>query len=261
MKLRTFTAIAWVPVNLAFLWLGDWEFLLWVAILAIAATAEILNMLLKTSKPPLPWVGPFVVFAFLAGAEAFPGVNYFLLTGPILLLTMLIMLASFRQPAAFERWGLTTAATLYTGFIIGYMILLRQGPGGLQWMGAALIGTWVFDTGAYLVGRTWGRRKLFPAVSPGKTWEGTIGGIVLTMAAAFAMVYFVKLSYPLALGLGLTIAVMAQAGDLVESLIKRQVGVKDAGSFLPGHGGVLDRIDGLMFSTVGVYYFHLLAGH
>ncbi|HUZ76268.1 MAG TPA: phosphatidate cytidylyltransferase [Chloroflexota bacterium] len=261
MKLRIATAIAWVPVNLAFLWLGDWEFVLWIAILAIAATAEILNLLLKLERAPLPWVGPFIVFAFLVGADWMPTQQYFLLVGPVLVLSLLLLLLNRGQAAAFERWALTTSAALYTGFLLGYTILLRQSPNGLRWMGAALLGTWVFDTGAYLVGRAWGRHHLLPTVSPGKTWEGAAGGAVVAMAAALSLVRLLHLSIAVALGLGLLIAVLAQLGDLVESLMKRQARLKDMSSLLPGHGGVLDRIDGLIFSSIGVYYFHLIAGH
>ncbi|HLQ32154.1 MAG TPA: phosphatidate cytidylyltransferase [Chloroflexota bacterium] len=259
-QLRTLTSIAWVPLNLGLLYIGREAWLLWVAILAIAATSEILNLLVKAGRPPLPWVGPAVVFAFVVGAWAMPGSSFFYLAGPMLVITLLLLLLSYRQANAFERWGLTTAACLYTSFLAAYMILLRNERNGLWWMGAALTGTWVFDTGAYLVGRRWGKRRLWPAISPGKTWEGTLAGTALAAGLCLAAVRVLGLSYPQAIGLGVLIAVLAQLGDLVESAIKRQVGVKDAGSFLPGHGGILDRIDGLLFSTVGVYYFALLAG-
>lgn len=250
----------WVPLNLVCLWFGNWVWLLWVAILAILATSEILNLLVKTGRPPLSWIGPLVVFVFVVGAWALPGGSFFYLTGPVVMLTMLLLLLSHGQKLAFERWGLTTAACLYTGLLTAYMILLRDGQNGLWWMGAALTITWVYDSGAYLLGRRFGKHKLWRAVSPGKTWEGSAAGLVLAMGLATAAVPALHLSYGQAAGLGVLIAVLAQLGDLVESVIKRQVGVKDAGSFLPGHGGILDRIDGLLFSTVGVYYFALLAG-
>jgi len=249
-----------VPLNLGLLYLGNWEWLLWVAIVAIVATSEMLNLLVKAGRPPVNWIGPLMVFVFIVGAWAMPGSSFFYLVGPVLIGSLLLLLLSHFQSNAFERWGITTAACLYTSFLVAYMILLRDGRNGLWWMGAALTGTWVFDTGAYLVGRRWGQRRLWPAVSPGKTWEGTIGGVVLAAALCLATVKALGLSYPQAIGLGVLIAVLAQLGDLVESAIKRQVGVKDAGSFLPGHGGILDRIDGLLFSTVGVYYFALLIG-
>ena len=261
MRLRTLTAIAWVPLNLGLLYLGGWEWLLWVAILAVMATSEILNLLTHAGHPPLAWVGPLFFLVFVVGAWALPGQGYFYLTGPLLLLSLVLLLVSHSQNAAFERWGMTTAASLYTAFLAGYLILLRDHTDGLWWMGLALVGTWAFDTGAYLVGRAFGRHKLWPEVSPGKTWQGTIGGLLLTVGLCEGVLPLLHFGgYGLAAGLGVLIAVLAQVGDLVESVIKRQVGVKDAGSFLPGHGGILDRIDGLLFSTVGVYYVALLAG-
>ncbi len=252
--------MAWVPVNLGLLYLGNWEWLLWIAILAIAATSEILNMAVKAGRPPIPWIGPMLVFVCIVGAWALPGGAFFYLVGPLLLLAMVLLLLSNTQKDAFDRWGLTFAAGLYTSLLPAYMILLRNGKDGLWWMGAALTGTWVFDTGAYLVGKRWGRSRLWPAISPGKTWEGTIGGTLLAAAFCLLTIKVLSLSYAQAIGLGVLIAVLAQLGDLVESAIKRQVGVKDSGTFLPGHGGILDRIDGLLFSTVGVFYFALLMG-
>ena len=258
------TAILWVPLNLGLLYLGNWEWLLWVAILAIVATSEMLSFMAKAGRPPLSWLAPVLVFIFIVGSWALPGDSYFYLVGVAIMVSLLILLLNHEQPNAFERWGLTLAACLYSSFLASFMILLRGVQSGanshMWWMGAALVGTWVFDTGAYLMGRRYGRRKLWPAVSPGKTWLGTISGAILTMAVSLAMVRVLALSIPQALGLGALIAALAQFGDLVESVFKRQVGVKDAGGFLPGHGGILDRIDGLLLSTVGVYYFSLLAG-
>jgi phosphatidate cytidylyltransferase len=249
-----------VPLNLGLLYLGNWEWLLWVAILAIVATSEVLHLLVKAGRPPLSWVGPLMVFVFVVGAWAMPAGTFFYLVGPIVVGSMLLLLLSHRQANAFERWGLTTTACLYTSFLASYLILLRDAPNGLYWMGAALIATWFCDSGAYLVGSRVGRRKLWPSVSPGKTWEGTIGGIALAIVPCLATVPLLKLSYSQAIALGLVVAALTQLGDLVESVIKRQVGVKDTGTFLPGHGGMLDRIDGLLFSTMGVYYFALLIG-
>jgi len=276
-RLRTLTAILWVPVNLILLYLGNWEWLLWVLILAYIATSEMVSMLARAARPPLSsFQPPLLAIVFVVGAWVMPSGTFFYLIAPVLMGSLLFLLLSGRQANAFERWGLTTAACLYVSLLIAYAILLRnlatgRGPelalpyagapaGGLLWMGLALVSTWFFDTGAYLIGRQIGRRKLWPAVSPGKTWEGTIGGTLVAIVPCLAAVPLLMLSYAQAIGLGLLVAVLAQLGDLVESVIKRHVGVKDTGTFLPGHGGILDRLDGLLFSTVGVYYFALLAG-
>ncbi|HLY66426.1 MAG TPA: phosphatidate cytidylyltransferase, partial [Chloroflexota bacterium] len=226
-----------MPLNLGLLYLGNWEWLLWVAILAIMATSEMLNLLGKSGRPPISWLAPALVFVFVVGAWAMPGSTFFFLIGPAVLLSLLLLLLNHDQPHVFERWGVTTAACLYSSFLVSYMIVLRDTPDtprGLWWMGAALVGTWLFDTGAYLIGRRWGRHKLWPAISPSKTWEGTCGGLIATAAVCLVTVHVLGLSYRQAVGLGVLIAVLAQLGDLVESVMKRQAGVKDAGGFLPG---------------------------
>ena len=124
---------------------------------------------------------------------------------------------------------------------------------------------WVNDTGAYCCGSLFGRHKLFPRVSPGKSWEGSIGGAVFVVIAAAVIGYLVGgmqggYSIPVWIGLGLTVVVFGTLGDLVESLFKRTLGIKDSGSILPGHGGMLDRFDSsLMAIPAAVIYFYTLS--
>jgi phosphatidate cytidylyltransferase len=122
---------------------------------------------------------------------------------------------------------------------------------------------WTNDTGAYCVGSLLGRHKLFPRVSPGKSWEGSIGGAVFVLAIAYAISYFldgVMLTTPEWLGLGLVVVVFGTWGDLVESLFKRTLGIKDSGSILPGHGGMLDRFDSsLLAIPAAVVYLYTLS--
>jgi phosphatidate cytidylyltransferase len=119
-----------------------------------------------------------------------------------------------------------------------------------------LTGTWVNDTAAYFVGKFLGRRRLVPSLSPGKTLEGAVGGILGSLLVAIGFI-FIYPSLPLLplLVLGLLVGVAAQVGDLVESVFKRQVGVKDAGNLIPGHGGMLDRLDSMLFTAPLVYYY------
>jgi phosphatidate cytidylyltransferase len=146
-------------------------------------------------------------------------------------------------------------------------ILLRHLPGvETAWHGAALVFapvllTWASDTSAYFVGRQWGKRKLIPQVSPGKTVEGSLGALAGTVEVAILYSEVLRqfenyrLEIGAALVLGLLVSVAAQLGDLVESLLKRDAGVKDSGGFFPGHGGVLDRLDSLLFTLPLAYLF------
>ncbi|MGH2558359.1 MAG: phosphatidate cytidylyltransferase [Thermomicrobiales bacterium] len=123
-------------------------------------------------------------------------------------------------------------------------------PRGMAWLLLVILVTWLSDTGAYLIGRAVGRRPLIPVVSPNKTWEGLIGGLVFAAGTGALCVWLLGLEInPLAgIGIGLIIAVAGVVGDLAESVIKRQAGVKDSGSLIPGHGGMLDRVDALLFT-------------
>ena len=146
---------------------------------------------------------------------------------------------------------------LYAGLGLGPIAALRVGPEGLQWVISALVITWANDTCAYFAGRLLGRHKLHPAVSPNTTWEGFAGGAVGSVAGMFIArwVAFPALTATDCLVLGLLGAVLGPLGDLCESLLKRAHGVKDSGTLIPGHGGLLDRVDALLFNAPAVYLY------
>ena len=149
------------------------------------------------------------------------------------------------------------AVAAYVVLPFAALIALRSDDAGLQWAALAFLLAFATDTSAYAVGRAAGRRKLAPSVSPGKTWEGAIGGLVGAAAAAVALVALLDgietLLLP-AVGLGLGVGVVAQAGDLLESKVKRLADAKDSGRLIPGHGGLLDRLDSLLPVFPLVYY-------
>lgn len=137
------------------------------------------------------------------------------------------------------------------------LIALRLDDAGLQWTALAFLVTFATDTSAYAVGRAVGRRKLAPSISPGKTWEGAVGGLVGAVAAAAALVTLlgeIETRILPAIALGLGVGVAAQAGDLLESKVKRLADAKDSGRLIPGHGGLLDRLDSLLPVFPLVYY-------
>lgn len=160
-------------------------------------------------------------------------------------------------------------AAFYSGLLFGHFVLVREiareMPGSPYWVGAVFLAiplalTWANDTAAYAIGRKWGRRKLAPTISPGKSVEGAIGALIVTVAVAVPIVWLVNRWVPVftaadGFALGLLVAIAAPAGDLVESSFKRDAGVKDVSRLIPGHGGVLDRFDSLLFAVPAFYYY------
>ena len=157
-----------------------------------------------------------------------------------------------------RSWIVTVAAAIYPGALLACGVALREQPQGLEWLSYAIIVTFASDTGAYAFGKLLGRHRLAPSISPGKTWEGAIGALAVTAVVSAALATLLELdSLPilnaLALGVGLSIA--GQLGDLAQSWLKRRANVKESGGLLPGHGGILDRLDSMVFILPIVYYY------
>jgi phosphatidate cytidylyltransferase len=138
------------------------------------------------------------------------------------------------------------------------LVQLRYMSNGAEWMLFVLVLVWAADIGAYFVGRKFGRSKLAPAVSPGKTWEGVFGGVALSALVAFAGAYHFGVPWPMFVGLCIAVVAFSIVGDLTESLLKRFAGLKDSGTLFPGHGGVMDRIDSVT-SAAPILFFGLIA--
>jgi phosphatidate cytidylyltransferase len=167
---------------------------------------------------------------------------------------------------AFANWAWCLAGIVYIGLLLGYFVALRQLDEGRNWVYFALLTTFASDTAAFFVGRAWGKRRLAPSISPSKTWEGSVGGL---LGACLVGLLFVPatapwgpnplqltvLNYGSAAVLALLVSIVGQLGDLVESLFKRNMGTKDSGRLFPGHGGALDRLDSVAFAGLVVYYF------
>jgi len=146
---------------------------------------------------------------------------------------------------------------LYICLPLGLLIFIDKHPRGNIWIFFLLFVIFMTDTGAFYFGRIFGKHKLYPSVSPGKTWEGAIGGFLSSLLAVLIFSYFFPV-YRLNVFiwiLAASLSILSQVGDLAESLLKRNHGVKDSGKILPGHGGVLDRIDGLLFAIPALYIF------
>ncbi len=175
-----------------------------------------------------------------------------------------------RSRQEISRGAVTAAGVLYVGFLGAHMVALREGPAavGLDYkvgfvaVMAVFASTWCCDSAAYVVGSAIGKHKLIPAISPGKTWEGgaaglagAVAGIALVKWLAGGQSEWTDLAI-----IGISIGVLSQMGDLVESALKRRAGKKDSSGIIPGHGGVLDRFDGFLFAAPAAYYFMITGG-
>ncbi len=265
--LRTITSFIGIPIVLACVWFGGWVAFGAVVLVVVLAAYEVHAMMLHEGFHPLIGISLILSLLFLV-ASMFPLQRGLLLEiGLALALFVTFPLLFFREKleGAMVDWSLTLAIAVYLGWPLSLFPLIRGYQigvsNGFWWLLTLLGGVWGFDTGAFFVGHFLGRHKLAPRISPAKTWEGAFGGLIFSIAAAllFAML---PLGVPwyLALLLGLLIAIAATLGDLAESLIKRQTHVKDSGQFIPGHGGMLDRIDSLLFAVIVVYFFAQFLG-
>lgn len=158
-------------------------------------------------------------------------------------------------PDSLQNWAFVISGGIYIG-LISYSIRLRALEDGFRWLLLALGGTWICDITAYCIGSIWGKHKFCPRISPQKTWEGAIGGIIFGMVAVTTASHLLlDLSLSWGFLLGILVVSGATLGDLSASVIKRQAGAKDSGRLIPGHGGMLDRVDNLLFVVPIIYYF------
>ena len=161
-----------------------------------------------------------------------------------------------------RRWAFTTIGLVYAGICFYYLAMIKRdlGPSGGDFVMLTLMTAWFGDTGAYFAGRFLGKAKLYPAVSPGKTRAGAVGGLVASVGASVLgnLWFFRELGWVHGVIITVVGSMLGQTGDLVESMLKRSVGVKDSGNLLPGHGGMLDRVDALVFIAPWVYTYATL---
>ena len=176
-------------------------------------------------------------------------------------LFLLMQLMSFSQKVlSFTKPLMVVIGILYVSLFLSYLILIRCGEDGRNWVFFTLLVVWFGDCGAYGIGSLIGKHQLHAGASPNKTVEGSLGGVSASLIAAFVakLLFLKQLTMIHCIALALGIALISQLGDLCESTFKRRNGVKDSGNLLPGHGGMLDRIDSLLFAAPFVYYYNLL---
>jgi phosphatidate cytidylyltransferase len=250
--LRVLTALIGIPIVLLITASGGWVFGIFCLVLALGALRELQSAVAKSSR---------MFGARIIGVVAYPAVFWAVWRGFSPQYSFGLLLALFAISVLFygrasrltlPSLAITLLATLYVGLFALLPTLRGVERGEMLWL--TLLSVWASDTAAYYGGRAFGRTPV-SALSPGKTWEGMICGAFA--ATIVAMFFANRTGFPPAqgLGLGIVIAVCAPLGDLAESFWKRELGVKDLGALFPGHGGILDRCDSILFAALGVMLY------
>ncbi|MFM2308194.1 MAG: hypothetical protein RLY87_314 [Chloroflexota bacterium] len=268
---RIITVVPLLPVLIFSLWWSVTSVALVVLIATFICLSEVFSSMAdRNLRPFIPFwyifAGAIVGAAFRdpqTGALLTP----ILAIGTIVSLCIAVLRAEEEQPL--YSWALSLAAICYIPLLLSHLILMRTidtplsgGPlstlvsPGFAWIVFSLATTWLADTCAFFTGRSFGKTPLAPRLSPKKTWEGSVGGFFGAIVTAITVAYLfgLPISLPVIVGFGALAGVLGPIGDLAESHVKRQLGIKDAGSLLPGHGGMLDRIDSILFMVPIMYY-------
>jgi phosphatidate cytidylyltransferase len=265
LKHRVITAAVGVPLVILAIWFGDpWPwFSLLIAAAALAGTYEFYHIANFDRREPLIYLGLLWSLALVLSPHyRNPDVLSIVITAAMLISLICLLLRPSRE-TAFRDWAWTIVGALYVGWLLSYWLNLRGLADGRNWVYLAMLTTFANDTGAFFIGRAKGKHKLAPTISPAKTWGGAIGGLISAILAAVVIAMVLNLISPFTFKywqiilLGFLVGLFAQLGDLVESLLKRSMGVKESGNLLPGHGGILDRFDSLIFVGAVVYYYVL----
>lgn len=272
---RIGSALVLLPILLLIVWWGEPLVSVTVVLVAGLALHELFSLFRSGGYAARRSAGylsivVYVIAAMLHRRVDFDWTGFALITSIVASLS--VELPRRNREHSLLHWALTLSGATYIGWTLAHFVLLRgineplltaSAPlavlhlqPGAAWILLVLAITFASDTSAYFVGRTWGRHRMAPYISPKKSWEGAVGGLLGATLAGVLLTLLVGLPIPVWVGglLGAAGSVAGQIGDLAESLIKRQVDIKDSGNLIPGHGGMLDRIDSLMFAAPVMYY-------
>mgnify|MGYP006373644243 CR=1 FL=1 len=260
---RAVIALTLGPLALYFVYLGGWFFFVPITAVLLLATYEFTNMMRQIEVNISLWILFPAVFLLLVGGQ-WPE---FGISGPVTILSLLIIMSyalwlyeKQKSAHASLSWMTMMGGFLLFGWLGSHFLLLRGVEvNAWQWTILALVSTWFADTGAYMVGRFMagkilGKHQLSPRLSPNKTVEGYVGGIVLGTLFTMGAAYFLQLAWLPVLIIGLMASVVSPLGDLGMSMLKRESKVKDSGHIFGEHGGAIDRIDSVIWSVAFAYY-------
>ncbi len=261
LRQRLLAIIVLLPIGMVFVMAGGAWFVGFICLILGAAAWEFWRMFQQGGFAPS---APILIggTALLPLARVYPQV-----LPPDVLFLVVVLAAMTWHVFSYERgqehaatdFCITLGGVAYLGWLGSYLAALRAIPNGLYWFMLALPAVWLADTGAYVIGRRWGRHRMAPRVSPKKSWEGYFGGVLFAIIGSAGMGALGHLTVPAITAfngavMGGVLSVLAPMGDLGESMIKRQFGVKDSSRLIPGHGGIMDRIDSWIWAAAIGFY-------
>ncbi len=263
LKHRVITSAVFVSLLALAIWFGTPWFSLLIAGAALAGAYEFYRMANLDKKDPMLYLGLVWALALVLRhhyQSGDPGIPAITITA-FMLASLVWLLRRPPGERTFRTWAWTIAGALYVGWMLSYWLSLRGLDDGRTWVYLSILTVFANDTGSFFIGRARGKHTLAPAISPGKTREGAVGGLICAISGAIVIALVLNLISPFSVEywqiiiLGFLVSLSAQVGDLVESLLKRSLGVKESGSLLPGHGGILDRFDSIIFVGPVLYYY------
>ncbi len=256
-KTRTLTIIIGIPVILIIIHMDGLFVYLAVTLLAILGTLELWHIFKNKNYHPSLISGVAATLFFLFKktlSESFFIDEKLLFTAIILSIFMEQFLEKFNKKNIIINISLTLFVAIYIGHFLSFLIDIRSLTHGKAFLIFALFTTWMSDTAAYIVGVIFGKKHIFPNISPNKTLEGSLGGILGGAICGMIFYFLIPLNPLILFTLGLLAAISGQTGDLFESMIKRNFDVKDSGKLIPGHGGILDCMDSILLSAPVLYF-------
>jgi phosphatidate cytidylyltransferase len=258
---RLITASILIPVSFAFIFLGSWFYLFFVTVILAIAAWEYWQMYLKGGYAPnAPLLFAAIIFlTFMRYQYGFNGSDIILAGGVMLAMAFHTISYELGHENTSIDFGITMGGMLYIGWLGSYFISLRFIPDGLWWILLVIPTVAIADGGAYFIGSKFGRNKMSPRVSPKKTWEGYLGGVIFSLIGGSLLGMVLHNQAPEitmvnGLIIGAVLGIITPLGDLGESMLKRQFNIKDSSSLLPGHGGFMDRIDSHLWAACIGYY-------
>lgn len=259
---RLLTTLIGVPIVLGAVYFGGPAFLILCLAFAIVGINEFYNLMMKKGLFPAYYVGNIITIIFILVAYYSLKRNWEPAHSAILTLAAAGALISGiflkREKETIVDVAVTLLGVIYVGWFFSYIVFIRGLTEHGGYLFFLLFTVWAMDVAAYVTGRYFGRTKLNPDISPKKTWEGAVAGFIVCFIAAGILCQTAQLEIWHALILGGLIGIFGQVSDMIESLIKRDAGAKDSSALLPGHGGVLDRIDSFVLTAPLMYYYLIL---